>query len=101
MQHRAPEPIPIRPPFTQEARRVLARALDEGWGMAYPTETAYALGGNALSKPLTERVFKLKKREGGKPLLLLVDGSQPLGGLMEPIAPPVQLLMEPVSTNRG
>lgn len=41
--------------------------------MAFPTETFYGLGANALDREAVARVFKVKGRPESKPLLVLVD----------------------------
>jgi L-threonylcarbamoyladenylate synthase len=46
----------------------IAAALREDAVAAYPTETFYALGAAAFSKRAVEKIYRLKKREPGKPL---------------------------------
>lgn len=41
--------------------------------MAFPTETFYGLGANALDRAAVARVFEVKGRPESKPLLVLVD----------------------------
>jgi L-threonylcarbamoyladenylate synthase len=61
----------IKPALAQmEERRVLA----------YPTETVYGFGG-AIDRDSVAALIRLKKRQAGKPFLLLVDGSDMLSGL--------------------
>lgn len=43
-----------------------------GGVIVYPTDTLYALGGNAMDQQSIERVFKIKKREREKPLPIAV-----------------------------
>lgn len=50
------------------ARLLRARAL-----VAFPTETFYGLGANALDEGAVSRVFHAKGRPADKPLLVLVD----------------------------
>lgn len=69
------------------------RALREGAVMTYPTETAYALGGNALSPALADAVFRLKGRPRDKALLLLIGGREDLERLTREVAPAAKLLM--------
>jgi L-threonylcarbamoyladenylate synthase len=61
-------------PLAETARERVRRALAAGEALTFPTETSYALGGNALSAALVATIYRLKGRERGKPLLLLVDG---------------------------
>jgi L-threonylcarbamoyladenylate synthase len=46
--------------------------LDDGL-MVYPTETFYGLGAACFSGKAVRRIYKLKKREAGKPLSFIVS----------------------------
>ena len=48
--------------------------LSAGRPLAYPTETVYGLGG-AVTSASVARVQALKGRDGGRPLLVLVEGT--------------------------
>ncbi len=50
-----------------------ARVIRKGGLVAFPTETFYGLGANALDPEAVERVFRAKERPAEKPLLVLVD----------------------------
>lgn len=69
----APEPVAL-----QEA----AGCLKRGGLVAFPTETFYGLGANALDREAVARVFTAKGRPESKPLLVLVDSV----GMAESIA---------------
>ena len=83
----------LRPPFDAQARARIARALAGGAVMTYPTETAYALGGNALLPGVAEAVFRLKERPRDKALLLLIGGREELERLTRGVAPVAEALM--------
>ncbi|MBI2204156.1 MAG: threonylcarbamoyl-AMP synthase [Candidatus Rokubacteria bacterium] len=51
-----------------------AQVLAQGGLVAFPTETFYGLGAAALDAAAVQRVFTLKGRPAGRPLLVLVDG---------------------------
>jgi len=74
-----------------EAR--VCEALAGGAVMTYPTETAYALGGNALLPRVAEAVYRLKGRPRDKPLLLLIDGRGGLEGWARDVRPATRVLM--------
>ena len=59
-------------PFTKTAASQVATALCNQQVLAFPTETFYGLGGNAFSKSLVERVYRIKERPLTKPLLVLI-----------------------------
>jgi len=71
----------------------VCRALREGSLMTYPTETAYALGGNALSPAVADAVFRLKGRSRDKALLLLIGGREDVERLTREVAPAAEALM--------
>ncbi len=83
----------LRQPFDAAGTAAAARALRDGEVMSYPTETSYALGGNALQRELVERVFRLKGRAPEKAILLLVDGSRGLAGFAREVPPAAAALM--------
>ena len=68
----------MRAPLGAAEREAVARALAAGAVMAYPTETSYALGGNALDAALVANIFRLKGRGAAKALPVLIDGARGL-----------------------
>jgi L-threonylcarbamoyladenylate synthase len=84
----------VAPPFGAVQREAIRQALHTGRVMTYPTETSYALGGNALSASLVESVYRLKGRNREKPMLLLVDAREGLQDWVGGIAPGAELLMQ-------
>jgi L-threonylcarbamoyladenylate synthase len=62
---------------SEESRRDLLRpaalAIREGDLAIVPTTTYYALAADALNATAVRRVFSAKKRDPGKPLIVLVD----------------------------
>ncbi|MGI8853720.1 MAG: L-threonylcarbamoyladenylate synthase [Methyloceanibacter sp.] len=61
-------------PATPEAIEQAAEALARGDIVAFPTETVYGLGANALDARAVARVFVAKGRSSTKPLAVLVPG---------------------------
>lgn len=68
-------------------------SIENGQTIAFPTETFYALGGNAFSESLVDRIFEIKKRPRHKPLLLLIE-PELLPKLSVPPSPQIEKLME-------
>jgi L-threonylcarbamoyladenylate synthase len=62
-------------PRTPDAEPVAeaARCLRDGGLVAFPTETFYGLGADALDPRAVDAVFRAKGRPAEKPLLVLVD----------------------------
>jgi L-threonylcarbamoyladenylate synthase len=57
----------------EEVLRTIAGILAVDGVMAYPTETFYGLGAILFSRKAVRRVFRLKARNAGKPLSLIVS----------------------------
>ena len=49
------------------------QALEEGKVIIYPTETSYGIGCSVEEVEAVKRIFEVKQRQPGKPLLVLVD----------------------------
>src|SRR3989304_7659256 len=61
-------------PATEEAIRPAAEALARGDIVAFPTETVYGLGANALDARAVAKVFAAKERPRFNPLIVHVPG---------------------------
>ena len=57
--------------------------LRAGGLVAYPTDTLYGLGADALNEAAVERVFEAKGRPQGMPLPLLISGQEQLSMVAE------------------
>ncbi|MBQ2713318.1 MAG: threonylcarbamoyl-AMP synthase [Clostridia bacterium] len=55
---------------TEENIRLAAEAVASGTPCAFPTETVYGLGANALMRDAAERVFQAKGRPSDNPLIV-------------------------------
>lgn len=67
---------------------ILRRAADilvEGGLVAFPTETVYGLGANALNPQAVKRIFKAKGRPSDNPLIVHIGDEQDLGQLVAEI----------------
>lgn len=54
------------------------RVLDEGGVIIYPTDTVWGLGCDALNSRAVDRVYKIKKRNEQKSLIILLDSIESL-----------------------
>jgi L-threonylcarbamoyladenylate synthase len=68
-------------------------ALRRGEVVAYPTETFYGLGVNALDELALVRLRQMKGREAGKPISVLINGVEMLDRLCKSIPPLARRLM--------
>jgi L-threonylcarbamoyladenylate synthase len=72
--------------------RAIAAALLEDAVAAYPTETFYALGAAAFSRKAVEKVYRLKKREPGKPLPVVASDLDMVKEISASLPPSFRLL---------
>jgi L-threonylcarbamoyladenylate synthase len=66
----------------------------KGGVIAFPTETFYGLGAEAFNEQALRRIFEIKGREEGKPLLLLLAEKSWVAPLVKRIPPLAQKLMD-------
>ncbi len=65
-----------------------ARFLREGEVIAFPTETVYGLGADALKEEAVEKIFAAKKRPKDNPLIIHIARREDLEDLVEGEIPP-------------
>ncbi len=71
---------------TDEASLALAREIIEAGGLvAFPTETVYGLGANALDEAATESIFKVKGRPNDNPLIVHVHPDYDISSIVTDI----------------
>lgn len=61
-------------PANADAIRRAASIIRQGGIVAFPTETVYGLGANALSIEAVQRIYEAKERPFASPLIVHVDG---------------------------
>jgi L-threonylcarbamoyladenylate synthase len=70
------------------------RRIREGLVVAFPTETFYGLGADALNVEAIRKVFTIKGRQEKNPLLLLIGDRSRLTSLVKTIPPRAEGLMD-------
>lgn len=73
----------------QENIKKAATLLSSDELVAFPTETVYGLGANALSDQAVKKIFALKQRPSTNPLILHVATVEQAESLIHPLAPPL------------
>jgi len=76
-----------------DAVSVAVAALRRGEVIAYPTETLYGLGADALDAAAVERVFQLKGRDPDSPIPVLVADQDMLRTLVAELPPLAESLI--------
>ncbi|HDR7795510.1 TPA: threonylcarbamoyl-AMP synthase [Bacillus luti] len=77
-------------PQLQEA----ARLLRENEAIAFPTETVYGLGANAMNDEAIAKIFEAKGRPSDNPLIVHIGTKSQLDGIVTEIPPVAEKLME-------
>ncbi len=71
-----------------------ARIIREGGTVAFPTETVYGLGANALMGRAVDRIFEAKGRPNDNPLIVHVSDISQVDALVAEIPQKAKILME-------
>lgn len=71
-----------------------AEALAEGRTVAFPTETVYGIGANALDESAIKKIYKAKGRPSDNPLIVHVTSRESVEALVSEITPVAEKLME-------
>ena len=66
------DPSHLETPVSQQSIRQAAEILRGGGTVAFPTETVYGLGANALDAQAVEKIFQAKQRPNWDPLIVHV-----------------------------
>lgn len=78
------EVIPTHTPeLFQKAVRRAAKLLRAGEVVALPTETVYGLAANALNEKAVAKIFQIKGRPAGNPIIIHVAGNEMAKGCVE------------------
>ncbi|PFK46606.1 threonylcarbamoyl-AMP synthase [Bacillus cereus] len=77
-------------PQLQEA----ARLLRENEAIAFPTETVYGLGANAMNDEAIAKIFEAKGRPSDNPLIVHIGARSQLGEIVREITPVAEELMK-------
>jgi L-threonylcarbamoyladenylate synthase len=90
----AVDPKAIDSPASMASLRQAAELLRGGGTVAFPTETVYGLGANALDPRAVASIFKAKRRPAWDPLIVHIVDQEQLGMVAVDIPPNGRLLME-------
>lgn len=78
----------------EEAIGKACAILKAGGLVAFPTETFYGLGADALNEKALKGVFALKRRDYAKPLLVIIAQRNQLNSLVSQVPPLAERLMD-------
>lgn len=74
--------------FTEKEEQVLSRAgniIREGGLVAFPTETVYGLGGDALNRESSRRIYAAKDRPSDNPLIVHICRFEDINEIVEKV----------------
>ena len=70
------------------------KILAQGGLVAFPTETVYGLGANALDESAVKNIYKAKGRPSDNPLIVHVSEKEDIAPLVKEITPKAQALID-------
>lgn len=83
---------PERP--DKKTTQEVAKALRVGGIVSFPTETVYALGGDAYNQEVVARIYRIKRRERSKPFSVFLKDAREVRKVVDSISEDAQKLME-------
>lgn len=78
----------------EDSIKEAGEVIKKGGLVAFPTETVYGLGANALNSSAVEKIFKAKGRPQDNPLIVHVCNFEGIAPLVKEIPPIAQKLMK-------
>lgn len=87
-------PVDVVSDASQHILREAARILRLGGVVAFPTETVYGLGANALDSDAVDGIFRAKQRPAWDPLIVHVSSVAMLDRVITTVSPRVRALMD-------
>lgn len=79
---------------TEENIEIAARTLRDGGLVAFPTETVYGLGANALDEEAVKKVYAAKGRPSDNPMIVHIARASDIGQLTRMLSPTIVTLIE-------
>lgn len=79
--------------WTENGIKEAAQVLKDGGLLAFPTETVYGLGANAIMSGAVQRVFDVKGRPSDNPLIVHVSSFEQVEGYVENLHPQAERLV--------
>jgi L-threonylcarbamoyladenylate synthase len=87
--------IRVDPQHPQESLIEQAAAVIRGGGLvAFPTETVYGLGADAMSEPAVRKIFEVKARPADNPTIVHISSRQMLSAVAASVSSKAEVLME-------
>ena len=74
--------------------RQAGQILKRGGLVAFPTETVYGLGADALNEDAAAKIYVAKGRPSDNPLIVHITERKMLDGIVSEVSPQAELLME-------
>jgi L-threonylcarbamoyladenylate synthase len=86
--------LKVDPAQPEDKPMVLAAEVIQAGGViVYPTETLYGIGANAWDGAAIAKVRAIKKREGQKPILVIIGSEQHLSALTSEVSEEARMLI--------
>ena len=80
--------------LTEKEIKEAAEILSSGGLVAFPTETVYGLGANALDPEAVAKVYEAKGRPSDNPMIVHICRASDIGQLTPRLSPEIEALIE-------
>ncbi len=84
----------MRESISEEGIRRAGEILRQGGLVAFPTETVYGLGANALDPEASAKIYRAKGRPSDNPLIVHIAEWEAIGKITEELTPQAKLLSD-------
>jgi L-threonylcarbamoyladenylate synthase len=74
--------------------KITTKVLDSSGVIGFPTDTFYGLGVNPFDSAAIDKIFKIKSRDRGKPILLLIGESEQLAQVVKKVSIEAETLIQ-------
>ena len=78
--------------------REAGRILKEGGLVAFPTETVYGLGADALNEDAAKKIYAAKGRPSDNPLIIHITNMKALDKIVDPVLQSVAVRVKKLQT---
>ena len=88
-----PMPKIIQVSDSEDWLQIAVEVLDSSGVIGFPTDTVYGLGANPFDLTAIDKIFSIKSRDRGKPILLLIGEGGQLSQVVKKVSKEAETLM--------
>jgi len=89
-----PKIIQVNKLESEDWLQITANVLDSSGVIGFPTDTFYGLGANPFDSTAIDKIFTIKSRDKGKPILLLIGEGGQLTQVVKKVSKEAEILIK-------